>query len=192
MNDVILALDPIANELDHILDQSSFDRQQFVADLERYLRAHKALFSSEEVLEEELVVNCLRAAFEVLQAATKIVHLGFNRPVEGTKTVKRGRLLRNVEELREMYDLAEQATRRPDVKTRFYDDHAARDALTGLFDKKLDDGTAQAGRGRSYQVRGGVLETFLGSDAQWTRDDLKYHRADALKVAEFVRGTWLG
>lgn len=189
MNDVIAVLDPVAGELDHILGHTTFDRQKFADGLERCLAARQALFASGETPSEERVADYLQAGVQVLQMATTIVHLGFNQPSKSKKTIRRARMLRELEALRGVYDLAEQATRHPDAKTRFYDGREARAALEKLVDGWL--AAAGSGAASSYPIRGGVVETFLGADGRWTPDATRYDKTDTLRVAAFVRETWL-
>jgi hypothetical protein len=199
MSDVILALDSMALELASILGNRGQNNAEFVSDLQRLFEAHLELFVVDEPTPlsptRKQVINYLQASIQAMQTATRIVHLGFNQPHDITKNLKRGvRQLKTLEELFDLYYLAEQATRPSDQKPRFYDERAAEAALSEVFNNIVEELDTRERQGMGHLGGGSLAEIFFAApsdEAGWTFGAVEFDKDDALRVAVFVRKTWL-
>jgi hypothetical protein len=184
MSDVILALDSMALELASILGNRGQNNAEFVSDLQRLFEAHLELFVVDEPTPlsptRKQVINYLQASIQAMQTATRIVHLGFNQPHDITKNLKRGvRQLKTLEELFDLYYLAEQATRPSDQKPRFYDERAAEAALSEVFNNIVEELDTRERQGMGHLGGGSLAETFYGAprdEAGWTFEAVEFDK----------------
>ena len=197
MSTVLVAFDRIAAELADILSSRGQSKAGFVSDIGRLLQAYKELLIVDEAAKSPTrnqVIDFLRAAIQAVQTATRIVHLGFNHPAQITNNLKRARHLRPLGELLELYSMAEQATKHPGQMPPFYDDRAAKAALAKVFDDIVEEFDTDSRKEAGHPAGIGLVENFFGApgdEARRIAEAVEFEKGDALRVAVFVRKTWL-